>query len=166
MPMKMLKKITLEIYRLTKNVQCDSVRCWASQVSQWYRICLQCRRPLFNSWVGKILWRRVRLPTPVFLGFPGGSDGKRICLQCGRPGSDPWVGEIPWRREPLPTPVFLPRECHGQRTLVGYSPWGHKESDPAKQLSLSLFMYKINNKDILCSTENCSHYLVITCKAV
>ena len=28
-----------------------------------------------------------------------------------------------------PTPVFLPGESHGQRSLVGYSPWGHKESD-------------------------------------
>ena len=37
--------------------------------------------------------------------------------------------EIPWRREWLPTPVFLPGESHGQRSLVGYSPWGLKESD-------------------------------------
>ena len=37
--------------------------------------------------------------------------------------------EDPWRREWQPTPVFLPREFHGQRSLVGYSPWGHKESD-------------------------------------
>ena len=37
--------------------------------------------------------------------------------------------EIPWRREWQPTPVFLPGESHGQRSLVGYSPWGHKESD-------------------------------------
>ena len=43
--------------------------------------------------------------------------------------SDPWVRKIPWRREWLPTPVFLPGEFHGQRSLVGYSPWGHKELD-------------------------------------
>ena len=42
----------------------------------WQRICLQCRRPQFDSWVGKIPWRRVRLLTPVFLGFPCGSAGK------------------------------------------------------------------------------------------
>ena len=41
----------------------------------------------------------------------------------------PWVGKIPWRREWQPTPVFLPGESHGQRSLVGYSPWGCKESD-------------------------------------
>ena len=42
---------------------------------------------------------------------------------------DPWVGKIPWRRKWSPTPVFLPGESHGQRGLVGYSPWAHKESD-------------------------------------
>ena len=38
---------------------------------------------LFNSWVGKISWRRDRLPTPVFLGFPGGSDGKESAFSVG-----------------------------------------------------------------------------------
>ena len=41
---------------------------------------------------------------------------------------DPWVGKIPWRRAWQPTPVFLPGESHGQRSLVGYSPCGHKEA--------------------------------------
>ena len=44
-------------------------------------------------------------------------------------GFDPWLGKIPWSRKWQPTPVFLPGEFHGQRSLVGYSPWGHKESD-------------------------------------
>ena len=42
---------------------------------------------------------------------------------------DPWVGKIPWRRKWQPTPVLLPGKSHGQRSLVGYSPWGRKESD-------------------------------------
>ena len=58
----------------------------------------------------------------------GGSDGKKIC-NAGGPGFDPWDWKIPRRREWLPTPVFLPRELHGQRNLVGYSLWGHKELD-------------------------------------
>ena len=62
------------------------------------------------------------------MGFPGGSDG-RVCLQCRRPEFNPWVGKIPWRREWQPTPVFLPGESHGQRSLEGYSPCSHKESD-------------------------------------
>ena len=44
------------------------------------------------------------------------------------------IGRIPWRRERQPTPVFLPGKSHGWRSLVGYSPWGHKESDTTEQL--------------------------------
>ena len=71
------------------------------------------------------------------LDFPSGSDGKGICLQCGRPGFDIWVGKIPWRRKWQPTPVFLPGESHGQRSLVDYSPRGHKESDTMDWLTFS-----------------------------
>ena len=49
-----------------------------------------------------------------------------------------WVGKIPWRREWLLTPVFLPGDSHGQRSLAGYSPWGHKESDTTERSTLSL----------------------------
>ena len=42
---------------------------------------------------------------------------------------------VPWRREWLPTPVFLPGEFHGQRSLVGYIPWGRKELDTAEGLT-------------------------------
>ena len=49
-------------------------------------------------------------------------------------GFDPWVGTIPWRRQGQPTPVFLPGESHGQRSLVGYSPRGRKESDMTERL--------------------------------
>ena len=51
------------------------------------------------------------------------------CRRCKRLGFNPWVGKILWRRAWQPMPVFLPRESHGQRSLVGYSPWGCKESD-------------------------------------
>ena len=42
---------------------------------------------------------------------------------------DPWVGKIPWWRAWQPIPIFLPRVSHGQRSLAGYNPQGHKESD-------------------------------------
>ena len=45
-----------------------------------------------------------------------------------------WVRKILWRRKWQSTPVLLPRKSHGQRSLVGYSPWGRKESDTTKQL--------------------------------
>ena len=60
----------------------------------------------------------------VQMGFPGGSAGKESASVW-----ETWVGKIPWRRAWQPTAVFLPGESHGQRSLVGYSPWGCKESD-------------------------------------
>ena len=42
---------------------------------------------------------------------------------------DPWVGKNPWRRAWQPTPVFLTGESYGQKSLLGYSPQGCKESD-------------------------------------
>ena len=55
--------------------------------------------------------------------------GRESTCQCRRHGFDPWVGKIPWRRKWQPTPVFLPGESDGQRSLAGYSPRGHKESE-------------------------------------
>ena len=56
-------------------------------------------------------------------GSPGGTSGKEPtcqCRRCKRLGFDPWVRKIPWRRAWQPTLVLLPRESHGQRSLVGY----------------------------------------------
>ena len=62
-------------------------------------------------------------------GFPVGSDSKSIWLQCRKPRLNPWVRKTPWRRKWQLTPVFLPGKSHGWRSLVGYSPWGRRESD-------------------------------------
>ena len=66
------------------------------------------------------------------MGFPGGASHKEPgcqCKRCKRGRLDLQVRKIPWRKAWQPTPVFLSGESHGQRTLVGYSPWGFKESD-------------------------------------
>ena len=55
-------------------------------------------------------------------------------MKCGTPRFDPWVEKILWRRKWQPTTVFLLGKSHGQRSLVGYSPWGCKESDTTGQL--------------------------------
>ena len=60
---------------------------------------------------------------------------ERICQQCRRCQFHLWVGKIPWRRKWQPTPIFLLRKSHGQRSLAGYSPWGHKESDMTEWLN-------------------------------
>ena len=67
-----------------------------------------------------------------------GTSGKEPfcqCRRCKRYEFNPWVRKILWRRKWQPTPVFLPGKFHGQRSLVGYSPWGLKESDMTEQLS-------------------------------
>ena len=58
------------------------------------------------------------------LGFLGGSDSKESACNAGNMGSVPGLGRF--LGEGHGTPGFLPEECHGQRSLAGYSPWGHR----------------------------------------
>ena len=62
-----------------------------------------------------------------------------MACQCRRGrslGLNPWVRKIPWSSKWQPTPVSLPGKFHGQRSLVGCSPWGHKESDTTEHAHL------------------------------
>ena len=111
---------------------------WASLIVQLVKNLLQCRRPWLDSWVEKIHWRRDRLPTPVFLGFPCGLAGKESACNGEDLGLIPGLGRFPWRRQRLPTLFFWPGEFHGL-----YSPWGHKESDTTEQLSLSSMFQRL-----------------------
>ena len=62
--------------------------------------------------------------------FPGGLEGKAPARNAGDPGSIPGSGRSPGEgNEWQPTPVPLPGKSHERRSLVGYSPWGLKESD-------------------------------------
>ena len=76
-----------------------------------------------------------RLPTPVFMSFPGGSDGKESTFNVGNLGLIPRLGRSPGGWAWQPTPVFLFGGSHGQRSLVGYSPWGFKELDMTERRS-------------------------------
>ena len=87
-------------------------------------------RGLFSSCKNYTVWYWSLVE--LLSGFPGGASGKELachCRRCKRHRFDPRVKTIPWRRALQPTPIFLPGESHGQRSLVGYSPWGRKESD-------------------------------------
>ena len=61
-------------------------------------------------------------------------------MQCWRPWFNLWVGKIPWKREWQSTPGSFPGESHGQRSLAGFSPWGHKESDMTERLTHSRYL--------------------------
>ena len=67
------------------------------------------------------------------MGFPGGSDGKESVCNAGDPGSIPESGRCPGGGHGNPL-VFLPGESHGQRSLAGCSPWGHKELDTIEHI--------------------------------
>ena len=60
---------------------------------------------------------------------------KEPACQYKRRRFEPWVRKIPRKRKWQPTPVFLSGKSHGQRSLVGYSPWGHKELDTTERLT-------------------------------
>ena len=62
-------------------------------------------------------------------GFPGGSDGKESACNAGDLGSIPGLGRSPGGGHGNPLHCSCLENLHGQRSLVGYSPWGHKESD-------------------------------------
>ena len=92
-----------------------------------------------GTWAGEAVLESLTGNSLHAVGFLGGSSGNKQTnkqtkptYQCSNPKKLRfilWVGRIPWRRAWQPTPVFLPRESHGQRGLVGYSPWSRTESD-------------------------------------
>ena len=68
------------------------------------------------------------------MGFPGGSEVKASACNAGDPGSIPGSGRSPGEGNGQPTPVFLPGKSPGRRSLVAYSPRGHKEWDTTERL--------------------------------
>ena len=64
-------------------------------------------------------------------------------------GFDLWVRKVLWRRAWHPTPVFWPGESHGQRSLAGYSPWGHKESDTTGRVTHTFLLEEFSGENTL-----------------
>ena len=67
--------------------------------------------------------------------FPGGSEGKESAYNAGDPGLIPGSGRSPGGGHGNPFQYACLENPHGQRSLAGYSPWGHKELDTTEQLS-------------------------------
>ena len=80
-----------------------------------------------------MIWRRDRLPTPVFFGFPGSSEGKESTCNVGDLGLIPGLGRSPGEGKGYP---------------LQYNPWGQKESDTTEQLLLSLFMCRCEERSM------------------
>ena len=90
---------------------------------------LELQHQSFSEYLGLISFR---------MGLPWWLAWLSICLQCGRPRFDPWVGKIPWKRKWQSTLALLPGKSHGQRSLIGYSPRGRKQSDMTERLHFHL----------------------------
>ena len=78
----------------------------------------------------------------ILTGLPRWCKGKESSCQFKKHRGcrfSPWVGNIYWRRKGQPVPMFLPGKFCGQRSLVGYSPWGHKESDTTEHTCTTSF---------------------------
>ena len=88
-----------------------------------------------SYWVGKFPWRRDRLPTPIFLGFPVGSDSQESACYAGHLGPIPGLGRSPGGGHGNPIQDSGLENPHGQTRLAGYSPWGHQESDTTERLT-------------------------------
>ena len=74
---------------------CVCVCVWASPVARLVKNPPAMPETWFDSWVGKIPWRKDRLPAPLFMGFPGGSDGKESACNVGDLGLISELGKYP-----------------------------------------------------------------------
>ena len=96
--------------------------CGASPVAQLVKNQPAMQETQFDSWVGKISWRRDSLPTPVFLGFPGGSEGKEFAYSAGDLGLIPGLGKFPGGGHGNRLEYSCLENPYGQRSLEVYSP--------------------------------------------
>ena len=77
-----------------------------------------------------------------------------VCPQCGDPGSIPGMGRSPGEGNGNPLQHSWPAKSHGRRSLIGYSPWGRKESDTTERLHFHLYSWKEKKKHKHNTIEN------------
>ena len=113
-----------------------------SLVVRWLRLHSQCRGPGFDPWSGnQIPYGTTKTSAAKQVTKYRWLSGKESACRSKRCGFDPWVRKIPWRRKWKPTPVLLRGKFNGQRSLAGYSPRGHKESDTTVKLNTHTHTY-------------------------
>ena len=107
----------------------------------------------YLSWAMYFLWdsdsfisvlSTLRSASVPIWGLPSRRYGKESACPCRRYKRlklDSWDRRIPWRRKWQSTPAFLPGELHGQRSLVGYSPWGLRQLDMTEHVSARVYTH-------------------------
>ena len=112
-----------------------------------------------DSWMGKIPWRRDRLPTPAFIGFPGGSDDKESSCDAEDLGFILGLGRSPGGGCGNPLQYSCLENPHRQRSLAGCNPYGHKESNTTESTyHARMYIHTIITHSCCCkqkTTENC-----------
>ena len=110
-----------------------------------------CKGHMFNPWLGTNTDMGSSSSRASFVGFPGGSDNKESVYNAGNPGSIPRLGRSPGKGNGYPLQYSSLKNPHGQRSLVDYSPWGHKESETTERLThfRGSFVRAINQKNIM-----------------
>ena len=108
-------------------VYCREKKCVAQHIHDFFLMTERNDGNITENYLSSLqthwaIWIFLKVP-----GLPWWLKGLRICLQCGTPGFDPWVRKILWRRKWQLAPIFLPGKFHGPRSLVGPSPWSHKD---------------------------------------
>ena len=95
-------------------------------------------------------------------GLPRWHRGKGSTCQRRRLRFDFWAGKVPRSRKRQPTPVFLPGKSRGQRSLVGYSPQGRKESDTTGQLIPHMHALDVKRRDFgVTGCQGSTHWLAL-----
>ena len=147
-----------------ENLQCSEIRQRSIQGHQPLCICLECLQKRTWSDTKKITQRTQKheVDTPILskfyihtythMGFPGGSDGKESACNAGTLGSIPGLGRSPGGGHGNPLQYSCLENPHGQRSLVGYSPRGRKESDTTERLSTH-----ITHTQMHTHTRKCAH---------
>ena len=109
---------------------CSTYRVWDASFKKDSKRNLGQNVTFFRTICTTVFWflRSEAISTCTYQGLPQWLNGEDPCA-IRRWEFNPWVRKIPWRRVWQSTPIFLPGESHGQGSLVGYSPWGQKESD-------------------------------------
>ena len=94
-------------------------------------------RPQFKKWIAEIM--QIWACFMGWMGFPGGFNSKESACNAGDLGLIPELGRSPGEENGNPHQYSCLDNCHGQRSLAGYSPWGRKELDRTESLTISLF---------------------------
>ena len=117
-------------------------------------------------WICQLLWVIILQWVPRELSGIKTATKKPAC-QCRRCGFEPWVGKAPGGGHGNPLQCSFLENLHGQRSLAGYSPWGHKALDMTEQLNNNKSFYNVHAyQSIKLYTLNIHSFYLSICTSI